>query len=99
MLNATKTSTSQNDKIDAHLPLETHEAPADTFTDDGYSENTRTFERECEPIYPFRFWCLPDPHPPSSGTEPNLDTHIDETHTIDVQTPETVSPDLTPDSF
>ena len=95
MLNNTETTetrTFQNDKIDARLTLETLEAPADTLTD-----GASTFEFKCEPIYPFRIWCLPDKVPPSSGTEPNLDTHIDETHTIDVQTPETEIPDLTPD--
>ena len=81
------------------MPLETREVPADTPTDDGSSENTPTFERECEPIYPFRFWCLPDKDQPSSETESNLDTHIDETQTIDGQTSETGSLDTTPDTF
>ena len=87
MLNNTETRT--NDKINAYLPLETRETPADTLTDDGLSENASTFEFECEPIYPFRIWCLPD-----ASKEPPSDTHAIEMQT---QTPETEIPDLTPD--
>ena len=63
------------------MPLETLEAPADTLTFE--------LEFECEPIYPFRIWCLPD-----ASKEPPSDTHAIEMQT---QTPETEIPDLTPD--
>ena len=88
MLNNTETTetrTFQNDKIDARLTLETLEAPADTLTD-----GVSTFEFKCEPIYPFRIWCLPD-----AAIYPPSDTHAIEMQTL--ETPETEIPDLTPD--
>ena len=100
MLSNTEVRTAGNEGLDAintDVRLESGETDVGVSTEGGLLKTLSPLDIDCVPIYPFRFWCLPDKDQVNAPLDDGflkIDTQTDVG--LDVYT-NAENPDLIPD--